>query len=50
VELVMVSRHERPDLRRSADFAYYHMVPEPEGWAGSGRDWAAVFEDYFAGA
>lgn len=48
VDLLMVSRNARPDFEQRADFAYYHMVPEPEGWAGSGRDWAAVFQDYFS--
>jgi len=50
VDLLMVSRTVRPDFEQRADFAYYHMVPEAEGWAGNGRDWAAVFQDYFSRA
>jgi hypothetical protein len=48
VDLLMVSRTPRPDFPRRSDFAYYHMVPEAEGWAGNGREWGAVFKDYFS--
>lgn len=47
VEMLMVSRHARPDFKPPAGMAYYHMVPEPAGWAGNGAHWAAVFSDYF---
>ena len=47
VDLLMVSRTPRPDFPQRSDFAYYHMVPEAEGWAGNSRHWAAVFTDYF---
>ena len=47
VELLMVSRNPRQDLSPRADFNYYHMIPEKDGWAGNGRNWAAVFTDYF---
>jgi hypothetical protein len=48
VELLMVSRNSRPDFSPRADFAYYHMIPEKDGWAGNGRHWAAVFTNYFS--
>lgn len=47
VELLMVSRNEKHQTPLPADFAFYHMVPEADGWAGDGRKWAAVFKDYF---
>lgn len=48
VDLLMVSRTPRPDLAWQRAFAYYHMVPEAEGWAGNEGHWAAVFTDYFS--
>ena len=47
VELLMVSRNPRPEGELPANSAYYEMTPEPEGWAGNGRDWAKVFTEYF---
>lgn len=49
VELLMVSRNKRPDAL-PANSAFYEMIPEAEGWAGNGRDWAKVFKDYFGDA
>lgn len=48
VELLMVSRTPRPEFVQREGFAYFHMVPETEGWAGNGRNWAKVFTDYFS--
>lgn len=50
VEMLMVSRTPRPDFQAPPGFAYYHMVPQRAGWAGSGEHWAAVFTDYFQGS
>ncbi|MDQ3245390.1 MAG: papain-like cysteine peptidase [Pseudomonadota bacterium] len=47
VEMLMVSRNARPNLQPPQGFAYYHMVPEREGWIGNREQWAAVFTDYF---
>lgn len=47
VEMLMVSRTPRPNDELPADFALYHMVPEPEGWTGNAAHWAKVFTDYF---
>lgn len=48
VEMLMVSRHARPEFTPPPGMAYYHMVPERGGWAGNGEHWAAVFSDYFS--
>ena len=47
VDLLMVSRNPQPLFSARPDFAHYHMIPEKDGWAGNGREWAAVFTDYF---
>jgi hypothetical protein len=48
VDLLMVSRTSRPEMAWQRNFAYYHMVPEAEGWSGNAHHWAAVFRDYFS--